>query len=256
MTEHAGTPTAGTQPLTVRVAALARNVPQRLRERPFWIIQAGVLGVTALHIVAEAWTEVAAGVHPSLHHMPVILYLAPIAYASLRYGIEGAYLTGSWAAVLTIPNIVVYHSHDLEWLTEVVYVAVVVGAGVIMAVPVERERRQRQRAEATSRRLGLLNEIATLTLTAELDRALQEALASLVSVLDLDAACVAAAVPEDPTRMSPLARFPADGDTGALDDCLRQIDPPRDTGAVRPVGEGILAIPFDTDLPEPGPAGR
>ncbi len=256
MTEHAGTPTAGTRPLTVRAAALARNVPQRLRERPFWIIQAGVLGVTALHIVAEAWAEVAAGVHPALHHMPVILYLAPIAYASLRYGIEGAYLTGSWAAVLTIPNIVVYHSHDLEWLTEVVYVVVVVGAGVIMAVPVERERRQRQRAEATSRRLGLLNEIATLTLTAELDRALQEALASLVSVLDLDAACVAAAVPEDPTRMSPLARFPADGDTGALDDCLRQIDPPRDTGAVRPVGEGILAIPFDTDLPEPGPAGR
>jgi hypothetical protein len=54
------------------------------------VIQAGVLAVTALHVLGEWWSEqLVTGVHPALHHVPVILYLAPIAYASLRYGIEG-----------------------------------------------------------------------------------------------------------------------------------------------------------------------
>jgi two-component system, NarL family, sensor histidine kinase DegS len=257
VTDGTVTPLAGTQPLAARAAALARKVPHRLRERPFWLIQTGVLAVTALHILAELWADaVVAGVHPALHHVPVILYLAPIAYASLRYGIEGAFLTGVWAALLTLPNILVFHAQHLEWLTELVYVGVVISAGVIMAVPVERERRQRQHAEATSRRLGLLNEIATLTLTADTDRALHGSLASLVAVLDLDAACVAVAAPEDPTTLSTLARHPVGAGAEAVDACLAHLDPPRDTGRVRTVGEGILAIPFDTDLPDPGPAGR
>ena len=252
------TTAAGRDALPVRVAALARNAPHRLRERPFWIIQAGVLSVTAAHLLAELWGEaLVEGVHPALHHVPVILYLAPIAYASLRYGIEGAFLTGMWAAVLTVPNVVLFHPHDLEWLTELIYVAVVVAAGVTMAVPVERERRQRRRAEATSRRLTLLNEIATLTLTADLQHTLDEALASLVTVLDLHAACVATTDPDDPAHLSPLARHPADaGDTGALDTCLQRLSPLHETGQVRTIDAGVVAIPFDTDLPDPSPAGR
>lgn len=249
---------AGTDALPVRVAALARNAPQRLREPPFWIIQAGVLSVTAAHLLAELWGEgLIEGVHPALHHVPVILYLAPIAYASLRYGIEGAFLTGVWAAMLTIPNVVVFHPHDLEWLTELIYVAVVIAAGVTMAVPVERERRQRRRAEATSRRLTLLNEIATLSLTADLQHTLDQALASLVAVLDLQAACVATAGPDDPASLSPLALHPADAGTRApVDMCLRQLSPRHETGQVLTIGEGVVAAPFDTDLPDPSPAGR
>jgi signal transduction histidine kinase len=252
------TTAAGTDALPVRVAALARNAPQRLRERPFWIIQAGVLSVTALHLLAELWGEgLVEGVHPALHHVPVILYLAPIAYASLRYGIEGAFLTGVWAAVLTVPNVVIFHPHDLEWLTELIYVAVVVAAGITMAVPVERERRQRRRAEATSRRLTLLNEIATLTLTADLQHTLDGTLASLVAVLDLEAACVATANPDDPASLSPLARHPADSGAGApVDLCLQQFSPLHETGQVLTIDAGVIAVPFDTDLPDPSPSGR
>ena len=249
---------AGTDALPVRVATLVRNAPQRLRERPFWIIQAGVLSVTALHLLAELWGEgLVEGVHPALHHVPVILYLAPIAYASLRYGIEGAFLTGVWAAVLTVPNVVIFHPHDLEWLTELIYVAVVVAAGITMAVPVERERRQRRRAEATSRRLTLLNEIATLTLTADLQHTLDGTLASLVAVLDLEAACVATANPDDPASLSPLARHPADSGAGApVDLCLQQFSPLHETGQVLTIDAGVIAVPFDTDLPDPSPSGR
>lgn len=257
MTDGHAPPLAAPQPLAARAVELARNAPQRLRERPFWIIQAGVLSVTVLHVFAELWASgLVADVHPALHHVPVILYLAPIAYASLRYGIEGAFLTGLWAALLTLPNILAFHGGDLEWLTELVYVGVVIGAGVTMAVPVERERRQRRRAESTSRRLGLLNAIATLTLTAELDRALHESMARLVAVLDLGSACVATAGFDDPTTLSILARHPSGERTDVVDACLRQLDPAREAGTVRSVGEDVLAVPFDTDLPEPGPAGR
>ena len=246
------------EPLLARTAALLRNAPQRLGERPFWIIQAGVLTVTALHILGEWWADhLIAGVHPALHHVPVILYLAPIAYASLRYGIEGAVLTGVWSALLTMPNILIWHSQDLEWLTELGYVGVVVSAGIVMAVPVERERRQRRRAEATSRRLALLNDIATLTLTADLDRTLQEALARLRAVLGLDAACVAVADPDETAELTTLARHPPDkDDQGVLAACANELSQPTDANQVRVSERGVVAVPFDTDLPEPGRAGR
>jgi signal transduction histidine kinase len=244
-------------PLPARVAALLRNAPQRLRERPFWIIQAGVLTVTVLHILGELWADhLVRGLHPALHHVPVVLYLAPIAYASLRYGIEGGVLTGVWSALLTMPNILVWHAQDLEWLTELVYVGVVVSAGVVMAVPVERERRERQRAEATSRRLTLLNDIATLTLTADLDHTLQEALARLVADLRLDAACVAGMDPDIPQQVSMIAQHPRDHSDGdVLEACVQQLSPAYGS---RPHAsdQGVLAIPFETDLPDPGPAGR
>lgn len=248
-------PAVEADPLARRLGNLLRNAPQRLRERPFWIIQFGVLAVTALHVLAELWEAGLTGtVHPALHHVPVILYLVPIAYASLRYGIEGAILTGLWCALLTLPNILIFHLHALEWFTEFVYVGAIIAAGVTMAVPVERERRQRQRAEATTRRLALLNEIATHTLTAGLDRTLEEALRALRNVLDLDAACVAAAGVDDPQRLVPIARQPQ-GEAGHLEGCLAELAP-GDGEHLTVSGNGVVAVPFDIDLPEPGPAGR
>ncbi len=258
MTAPAAGTGVGGEPLLARTAALLRNAPQRLGERPFWIIQAGVLTVTTLHILGEWWADhLIAGVHPALHHVPVILYLAPIAYASLRYGIEGAVLTGLWSALLTMPNILIWHGQDLEWLTELAYVGVVVSAGIVMAVPVERERRQRRRAETTSRRLALLHDIATLTLTADLDRTLQEALARLRAVLGLDAACVAVADPDESAELTTLARHPPDDDDeGVLEACASELSQLTDASQVRVSERGVLAVPFDTDLPEPGLAGR
>ncbi len=259
MTGWTAAPQASAGPLPARLAALARNAPQRLRERPFWVIQAGVLAVTALHILGEWWADqLAVGMHPALHHVPVILYLAPIAYASLRYGIEGAMLTGLWSALLTLPNILIWHDQNLEWLTELAYIGVVIAAGVVMAVPVERERRQRQRAEATSHRLAFLNDIATLTLTAELDRTIDEALATLVTVLHLDAACLAAADPDAPDSLSLLAHHPPEREDGsALSACVARLAPPGGGGPPRrPHDAHVTTVPFDTHLPEPGPAGR
>lgn len=251
-------PTPGAASLSARVVRFARNAPQRLREPPFWIIQAGVLTVTAVHLLGELWaSDVISGVHPALHHVPVILYLAPIAYASLRYGFEGALLTGIWCALLTLPNIAAFHAQNLEWLTEFVYVGAVIGAGVTMAMPVERERQQRHRAEATSQRLALLNQIATLSLTADLPHTLDTSLTSLVSVLDLDAACVAAMDAADPGALVVLGLHPPrTSDREHLRTCLQHLEPSHAPGEIRTMSDGVAAVPFEADLPDPGPTGR
>lgn len=242
--------------LFMRIASLIRNLPQRFHEREFWIIQAGVLGVTAAHILAELWSEQAGlDVPAALHHIPVILYLGPIGYASLRYGTEGAVLTGLWSAMLTVPNLVIWHRTDFEWL-ELLYVVVVVAVGIVMSVPVERERLQRLRAEATSQRLALRDSIATLTLTADLESTLDETLRQLLDMLGLEAACVAVANPRDSeAELSVLACHPHDGPAGSeLTSCLHEQQLLGSHGPSS--GSGIVVVPLAADLPGSGPEGR
>lgn len=258
MTDSAIARPAKDRSLFIRIASLIKNFPQRFHEREFWIIQAGVLGVTAAHILAELWSEQAGlDVPAALHHVPVILYLGPIGYASLRYGTEGAVLTGLWSAMLTVPNLVVWHRTDFEWL-ELLYVVVVVAVGIVMSVPVERERLQRLRAEATSQRLALRDSIATLTLTADLASTLDETLHRLLDMLDLEAACVAVANPTDSEgELSVLACRPDEGHAGGeLTACLREqqlLESP-DPSAL--AGLGIVVVPLEAELPGSGAEGR
>lgn len=240
---------ASERPFRKRLATLIHHLPQRIHERQFWIVHAGVLGVTATHIAAELGASHAdLDVPSALHHLPVILYLAPISYASLKFGTEGAVLTGLWSAGLTIPNLLIWHREDYGWL-EFLYVSTVVLAGVIMSVPVERERQQRRRAEATNQRLALLDDIATLTLTAGLQSTLDQTLRRLHDMLGLEAACVGV---NDPAaagdELSVLACHPAGGRDGtALRACL---DP------ARPAPADVVVVPLRADLPGPGPGHR
>lgn len=239
------------RPLPERLATLVRHLPQRVHERPFWVTQAFVLGVTLAHTLAELWASQAdLDVPSALHHVPVILYLVPISYASLQFGTEGAVLTGLWSAALTVPNLLIWHRSDFEWL-EFLYVAVVIAVGVIMSLPVERERQQRRRAEATSKRLALLDDIATLTLRADLRSTLDETLRRLLDMLDLEAACVVVEPAEPGAEQSVLACQPAgDPAAGALTACLLAHPTLRadDAGAVPP-DAGIVVVPFTDDLP-------
>jgi len=235
-----------------------RNFPQRFHEREFWIIQAGVLGVTAAHTLAELWSEQAGlDVPAALHHIPVILYLGPIGYASLRYGTEGAVLTGLLSAMLTVPNLLIWHRTDFEWL-ELLYVVVIVAVGIVMSVPVERERLQRRRAEATSQRLALRDSIATLTLTADLASTLDETLRRLLDMLGLEAACVAIANPTDSeTELTVLACHPDEGRAGGeLTACLSKQQLLGERAPATLPGMGIVVVPLTTDLPGSGPEGR
>lgn len=242
-------------PLHERLATHTRRIPQRFGERDFWITQAGVLGVTALHMLIELWlVRGDRSVPIAVNHIPVVLYLAPIAYATLRYGMEGAVLTGLWSGLLMLPNVVLWHREDYQWL-EIVYVALVVGMGIVMSLPVEQERLQRQRAEATIQRQVFLNDIAALTLTADLDTTLDQTLRRLSDALPFEAACVAAVRQSsaDGTHLSVLAAYPgATAGTDALTASLRcrewLVDQPR---SVAYDAEDVVVVPLSANIPGP-----
>ena len=166
-----------------------QGVGRRFTEPAFWIIQASVLLITVVHIALEA-EAISLGVWdalPAAHHIPVILYLGPVAYAGLVYGWEGGVLTGLWAGLLASVNVPIWHMDDFEWALELVFIVVVIGMGVLMAFPVESERRQRQRAEAAALRLQTLNELAEVAVSARTPtQAVTSVLTEVVKVMDLD----------------------------------------------------------------------
>ena len=174
------------EPVLVR---FRRGFVRRLGEPAFWVIQVSVLLITVVHIAFEAgaiplgaWEAL-----PSAHHIPVIFYLVPVAYAGLVYGWEGGVLTGLWAGMLACINIPIWHMEDFEWVLEFVFIAVVIGMGVVMAFPVESERKQRRRAEAAARRLETLNDLAEVAVTARTPtQATKAVLAELVNLMDFD----------------------------------------------------------------------
>jgi two-component system, NarL family, sensor histidine kinase DegS len=182
------------------IGTLVGPLRERVREPAFWFIQTAVLGITALHVGLEAidFTLDERALVLGLHHIPVVLYLLPIAYAGLRYGFEGALLTGAWCLVLTLPNMLLWHPHGWEWLGEFLYVALVISVGVVIAVPVERERKRRQELTAASRRLALMNELGSeLVSTAQLERSVERVVRRLVEALDLDSVSVRANVRDE-----------------------------------------------------------
>lgn len=241
--------------LAARLLALVTLLPQRLHERPFWIVQALVVAVTAIHVILETgalWHR-EIGIYLGIHHIPVALYIIPIAYASLSYGIEGGVFTGLWCALLTVPNTVLWHRASYSWLGEISYTSFVVGLGILMALPVERERRQRRRAEATSRRLALLNEVATaLAQTSDLAATLEPVLARVVDVMGLQAACVALRddEAEGPTLLA--CRAIRWEDRKALERAICPEDHPRPAEGLAAPLDGVLAVPLVTDGPFSG----
>ncbi len=177
----------------------------RLQEPSFWLVQLGVALVTVFHFLLElvGAHESLLGLYTGLHHFPVILYVIPVAYASLTYGIEGGLLTGLFSALLAIPNTIFWHRAEYAWVGEAGAMILVITLGVLVAVPVERERRERQRAEATSRRLAFLNGVTwSMTRSLQPRDSIGPLLDRLIEAVDLEAAAFVAADGE--SARSPL----------------------------------------------------
>ncbi|MCH7511165.1 MAG: sensor histidine kinase [Chloroflexi bacterium] len=121
----------------------------RLRDRRFWLIQLMLTAITAFHIAGEASTL--AEHYGSMRHFPVMLYVIPVVYAALWFGIEGGLLTSLWSLVLSAPNITLWHKGELEG--EIGLLALVFTIGLVLAWRVEREGTLRREAEAVSQEL-------------------------------------------------------------------------------------------------------
>ncbi len=124
-------------------------IPERVRDRRFWIIQAMIAAVTAFHVAGEL-----AGFaehYGELRHFPVTLYVLPVIYAALNFGWEGGLLTGLWAFGVSAPNLTIWHQGELEG--EIGLLVLILGIGLILAWRVEREATLRRQAEGVSEEL-------------------------------------------------------------------------------------------------------
>jgi signal transduction histidine kinase len=145
--------------LATRLTLGLRPHGSRLRERRFWITQA-LMALALAVIYGYDLLSPGEGVGGGIHDIPVMFLLAPVVYAALVFGLEGALQTAAFAVLLTVPHMLLADRDEFEWLGDLGTLVIVALTGVMLAWRVEEERGARLRAEAASKRLGLLNELA------------------------------------------------------------------------------------------------
>lgn len=115
---------------TGRSAVLRRAAHPPIRESRFWIVQALVVLIAAVHLLVDLHSSVETGAFPS--GIPVALLIVPVGYAAIRYGLAGSAATGLWATLLWLPDLLLSHDRghlggDLIDLALVDVVAFVIG---------------------------------------------------------------------------------------------------------------------------------
>jgi two-component system, NarL family, sensor histidine kinase DegS len=137
-----------------RVGRFVYRFRLRLHDRRFWVVQALVISITLAHTLLEATRHL--GLLPDLALLPVSTYFIPVVYAALNFGVEGAVPTALWSAVLTVPNLILWHS-GAERPGVVLQLALLVAIAYVIARRVEFETAAKEHAEAANDRLTRLN---------------------------------------------------------------------------------------------------
>jgi len=121
---------------------LGRSVRPPLGDRRFWLIQALVIWVGAAHwatVLSAHWHVLSAALLP--------LFLLPVVYAALNFGLAGAVATGVWVSVISLPSLPLTGSAERATWT-VAQVAVFLVTAAFVGDRVEREISIRREAEA------------------------------------------------------------------------------------------------------------
>ena len=135
----------------IHATALWPLVRERLLNRRFWMVQALVLAIAAIHTAIEAMGAVHA--LGDLYLLPISLFVIPVLYAAFTFGLEGALATGLWCALLTVPSVVQFHSGG-ERIGILLQLAFLLLLGTIVAIRVDHERHAKLAAEDANRRLA------------------------------------------------------------------------------------------------------
>ena len=150
---------------------LLQTAGRLTRDRSFRNVLLLLFTVTAAHYSMELLPFESI---EHLHHLPVMLYVFPIIYASVQCGRAGGILTGLSCAFVTLPNILLWHHESAEWLIELVQLTAAVVLGLVLFGPVEHEAVGRRLAEQESVRLTLINREITNAQEAERARIARE----------------------------------------------------------------------------------
>lgn len=125
--------------------AIVRVDPQHFRDRRFWIVQALVLALAASHALLELAWGLPHGA--SLYFVPETLFLIPVGYAALNFGLHGALATAALSMALALPNLFLFHRGE-QFAAAAAQLTVVVAVAFFVGYRVEEERRARRRADA------------------------------------------------------------------------------------------------------------
>jgi len=162
-------------------------VPQRLKERRFWITQLLILVAVGTHYLAEILG--ATNPYGIFHGMSITVFVIPMVYASLAYGWEGAVFTAVWAFALILPSMGVFHRDPDHWGAEAVQLGTTLPVGLLVAWRVGKEKALTGQLERRADALELLNSVASrLSGSAGIRQQLPEVLRLLVSHLQLESA--------------------------------------------------------------------
>lgn len=115
------------------------------------MVQLLVIAISAAHSLLEATHRL--GVLPDLALLPVSTFFIPIVYAALNFGVEGGVATALWATVLTLPNLVLWHT-GAQRPGVVLQLLLLIAIGYVVARRVDFETAAKERAEAANARLS------------------------------------------------------------------------------------------------------
>ena len=144
--------------------------------------------------IAFAHTLLARNGFPeALYLVPSSLFLVPVVYAALKFGVRGAIPTAIWSTVLTLPDLVLFHD-GLDRIGVLWQSAILVAIGAFVGLAVDHERDAREDAEtreaarlASERRYrALYDRAADAVLVVDDGGRIEEANAAAARLLDKD----------------------------------------------------------------------
>ncbi|MBI2864722.1 MAG: sensor histidine kinase [Chloroflexi bacterium] len=147
-------------------------VHPHVRHRQFYVVQAMVILTAAL----DTYLDInPGGLAPPLGHLyfvPETLFLIPVVYAALNFGVFLAVFTGMLCIILTSPIWLFWHADEERWGV-LVQVGVVLAVAFFVGMRVDREMKARRQAEAARAALEL-SEKRLRSYAAEMVRAQEE----------------------------------------------------------------------------------
>ena len=122
---------------------LVRQWQPPITRREFWRVQLLVMLIAGGHLLLESTTG---ETHGALSFIPTSLFLVPVIYAALNFGLQGSLPTALWSAIVTVPNVVLLHVGGSR-LGEVWQLGLVIAVAAFVGQRVDREKRARRQAE-------------------------------------------------------------------------------------------------------------
>lgn len=138
---------------------IRRAVRPPIRDRRFWLVQGLVVAIAAGHELADTTNFITPLGVPGF--ATVALFMVPIIYAALNFGLTGSFATAAWVTVLTLPDFFVIAKADHHWI-DGTQLAIIDAVAIFVGQRVERERlgarREAQRLTAFATHVLLAQE--------------------------------------------------------------------------------------------------